>query len=232
MPDSLPRARTRSPGLAGGDPLDSGRSRSRRTGPCPPAGGGGAGRGRTTRSEAWGWPVPPRRRWWPRSWASCRCGGWCAAACATWRCAPITAAAPNLDQVLQPGLEQTPEDLVVSKIGVGQDFPDQRGHGRLVRGGHRGCTPCESWSKNWGSHDAPTRADDPGRKPRGNCHHTKRRTLRGSLLRLVGPRDPCGGSGRGDAARPHPERPTGGPRRRGPGRRRGGKTGREKVAGA
>ena len=22
------------------------------------------------------------------------------------------------------------------------------------------------------------RADDPGRKPRGNCHHTKRRTLR------------------------------------------------------
>ena len=21
------------------------------------------------------------------------------------------------------------------------------------------------------------RADDPGRKPRGNCHHTKRRTL-------------------------------------------------------
>ena len=56
--------------------------------------------------------------------------------------------------------------------------------------------------------------------------------LRGSLLRLMGPRDPCGGSGRGDAARPHPERPTGGPRRRGPGRRRGGKTGREKVAGA
>ena len=30
MPDSLPRARTRSPGLAGGDPLDSGRSRSPR----------------------------------------------------------------------------------------------------------------------------------------------------------------------------------------------------------
>ena len=55
--------------------------------------------------------------------------------------------------------------------------------------------------------------------------------LRGSLLRLMGPRDPCG-SGRGDAARPHPERPTGGPRRRGPGRLRGGKTGREKVAGA
>ena len=48
--------------------------------------------------------------------------------------------------------------------------------------------------------------------------------LRGSrLLRLVGPRDPCGGSGRGDAARPHPERPAGGPRRHGPGRRRGGK---------
>ena len=29
MPDSLPRALTRSSGLAGGDPLDSGRSRSR-----------------------------------------------------------------------------------------------------------------------------------------------------------------------------------------------------------
>ena len=38
----------------------------------------------------------------------------------------------GVDQVLQPGLEQAPEDLVVSKIGVGQDFPDQRGHGRLV----------------------------------------------------------------------------------------------------
>ena len=46
----------------------------------------------------------------------------------------------GVDQVLQPGLEQTPEDLVVSKIGVGKDFPDQRGHGRLVTG-HRGCTP-------------------------------------------------------------------------------------------
>ena len=60
----------------------------------------------------------------------------------------------GVDQILQPGLEQAPEDLVVSKIGVGKDFPDQRGHGRLVRGGHRGCTPCESWSKNLGSHDA------------------------------------------------------------------------------
>ena len=47
---------------------------------------------------------------------------------------------PGVDQVLQPGPEQTPEDLVVSKIGVGKDFPDQRGHGRLVTG-HRGCTP-------------------------------------------------------------------------------------------
>ena len=59
----------------------------------------------------------------------------------------------GVDQILQPGLEQTPEDLVVSKIGVGQDFPDQRGHGRLATG-HRGCTPCESWSRNLGSHDA------------------------------------------------------------------------------
>ena len=35
---------------------------------------------------------------------------------------------PGVDQVLQPGLEQAPEDVIVSKIGVGQDFPDQRGH--------------------------------------------------------------------------------------------------------
>ena len=50
----------------------------------------------------------------------------------------------GVDQILQPGLEQTPEDVIVSQIRVGQDFPDQRGHGPLVRGGHRGCTPCES----------------------------------------------------------------------------------------
>ena len=52
--------------------------------------------------------------------------------------------------------------------------------------------------------------------------------LRGSrLLRLVGPRDPCGGSGRGDAACPHPERPAGGP----PPPRSGASTGREDRAG-
>ena len=47
---------------------------------------------------------------------------------------------PGVDQVLQPGLEQTPEDVIVSKVRVGKDFPDQRGHGRLVTG-HRGSTP-------------------------------------------------------------------------------------------
>lgn len=46
----------------------------------------------------------------------------------------------GVDQILQPGLEQTPEDVIVSQIRVGQDFPDQRGHGRLVTG-HRGSTP-------------------------------------------------------------------------------------------
>ena len=40
-----------------------------------------------------------------------------------------------------PAREQTPEDVIVSKVRVGKDFPDQRGHGPLVRGGHRGCTP-------------------------------------------------------------------------------------------
>ena len=74
-----------------------------------------------------------------------------------------------------PARGQTAEDLVVSKIGVGQDFPDQRGHGRLVTG-HRGCTPCESWSKNRAPTMPAACADDPGRKPRRNCHRTKRRT--------------------------------------------------------
>ena len=31
------------------------------------------------------------------------------------------------------------------------------------------------------------RADDPGRKPRGNCHHTKRRTLMCSWTTVVQP---------------------------------------------
>ena len=44
---------------------------------------------------------------------------------------------------------------------VGQGFPNQLGHGSRVTE-HRGCTPCESWSKNWGFHDAPVRADGPG----------------------------------------------------------------------
>ena len=68
--------------LAGGDPLDPRGADHGASGPCPPAGGDGAGRGRTTPCEAWGWPVPPRRRWWPPSWASCRCACWCAAGCA------------------------------------------------------------------------------------------------------------------------------------------------------
>ena len=46
----------------------------------------------------------------------------------------------GVDQILQPGLEQTPEGVIVSQIRVGQDFPDQRGHGPLVTG-HRGSTP-------------------------------------------------------------------------------------------
>ena len=150
----------------------------RASGPCRPGSGGGAGRGRTTRCEAWGWPVRPARRWWPPSWASCRCGGWCAAGCARSaarrsrrrpRRRPGPAARPGAGGGRRPS----------SQIGVGQDFPDQRGHGPLVRGGHRGCTPCESWSRN----RTPTMpAALPGRRaprrrgPRGNCHHTKRRT--------------------------------------------------------
>ena len=67
MPDSLPRARTRSPGLAGGDPLDPRGADHGASGPCPPACAGGAGRGRTTPCEAWGWRARPRLRWWPPS---------------------------------------------------------------------------------------------------------------------------------------------------------------------
>ena len=73
----------------------------------------------------------------------------------------------GVDQVLQPGLEQTPEDVIVSQIGVGQDFPDQRGHGRLVRGGHRGCTPCESWSRNRAPTMPPPVPTTPGGSPAG-----------------------------------------------------------------
>ena len=82
IPDSLPRARTRSPGLAGGHPLDPRLADHGASGPCPPACAGGAGRGRTTSCAARGSRARPPRRWWPRSWASCRCACWCAPACA------------------------------------------------------------------------------------------------------------------------------------------------------
>ena len=82
IPDSLPRALTRSSTLRVETPSTPGGADHGASGPCPPAGGGGAGRGRTSRCEARGSRARPRRRWWPPSWASCRCGGWCAAACA------------------------------------------------------------------------------------------------------------------------------------------------------
>ena len=44
----------------------------------------------------------PARRWWPPSWASCRCACWCAPGCATWRCTPITAAPASTGPV-RPG---------------------------------------------------------------------------------------------------------------------------------
>ena len=72
----------------------------------------------------------------------------------------------GVDQVLQPGPEQTSEDVIVSQIRVGQDFPDQRGHGRLVTG-HRGCTPCESWSRNRAPTMPPPVPTTPGGSPAG-----------------------------------------------------------------
>ena len=181
IPDSLPRALTRSSTLRVDTPSIHAWQITAHLGLVHPPARVEQGREERPGAKLGDGRLRPPRRWWPRSWASCRCDGWCAAACATWRCAPITAAAPASTRPVRPGLEQTPEDIVVSEIGVGKDFPDQRGHGRLVRGGHRGCTPCESWSRN----RAPTMpAALPGRRaprrrgPRGNCHHTKRRTRR------------------------------------------------------
>ena len=177
IPDSLPRARTRSPGLAGGDPLDPGGADHRVQGLVHPAAGveqggeerAGAKLGDGELDLAGG--------------GGHRLEALAVAPVGALRRALVAPRADHggglgVDQVLQPGLEQAAEDLVVSEIGVGKDFPDQRGHGRLVTG-HRGCTPCESWSKN----RAPTmpaaltgRRTPRRRGPRGNCHHTKRRT--------------------------------------------------------
>ena len=179
MPDSLPRARTRSPSLAGGAPPRSTPSRSPRI------------RALSTRLRGWsregkndpvrssgmaGFDLPGGGGHRLEALAVAPVGALRRArrgAARRSRQRPRTPTGP-----VRPGPEQTPEDLVVSKIGVGKDFPDQRGHGRLVTG-HRGCTPCESWSRN----RAPTMpAALPGRRaprrrgPRGNHHHTTRRT--------------------------------------------------------
>ena len=47
----------------------------------------------------------------------------------------------GVDQVLQAGLKQTTEDVIMGQVRVGQDFLNQDGDGRLVTG-HRGST---SW---------------------------------------------------------------------------------------
>ena len=99
MPDSLPRAlyRVARP-CAWRPPRLRAEQITAHRGPAPPASGGGAGRGRRIRCAARGSRARLPRRWWPRSWASCRCACWCAAGCATRRPAPITAAAPNPDR--------------------------------------------------------------------------------------------------------------------------------------
>ena len=179
IPDSLPRARTRSPGLAGGDPLDPRGADHGVQGLVHPAAGmeqGGEERPRAQlgdreldlagggghRLEALAVaPVGALRR--ARRGAPRRS-----------RRRPRTPTGP-----VRPGPGADAGRRPSSKVRVGKDFPDQRGHGPLVRGGHRGCTPCESWSKNLGSHDArrlhgPANPSTP--RARGNCHHTKRRT--------------------------------------------------------
>jgi len=54
----------------------------------------------------------------------------------------------GVDQVLQTGLKQTTEDVIMRQVRVGQDFLNQDRYGRLVRG-YRGSTPRESWSRIW-----------------------------------------------------------------------------------
>ena len=180
MPDSLPRARTRSPGLAGGDPLDSGRSRSRRI-----------------------WALSTRRRGWSREGKNdpVRSSGMAsstspAVVATVLRRLPLrllvrslvrdvapradhTAAAPASTRPARPGRGQTPEDARPARSGSARTSRISVDTAHWFVAGIVGALLSESWSKNWGSHDArrpPGPADPSTPRARGNCHHTKRRT--------------------------------------------------------
>ena len=81
----------------------------------------------------------------------------------------------GVDQVLQPGLEQTPEDARLARSGSARTSRISVDTAHWFVAGIVGAL-LVNLAEEQGSHDAPTRADDPGRKPRGNCHHTKRRS--------------------------------------------------------
>ena len=51
-----------------------------------------------------------------------------------------TTAAPASTRPARPGPGADAERRPSSQVRIGKDFPDQRGHGPLVRGGHRGST--------------------------------------------------------------------------------------------
>ena len=139
MPDSLPRARTRSPGLAGGDPLDPRLADHGVQGLVhAPAGveqggeeraGAKLGDGELDLAGGGGHRLGPRAVAAVGALRRARRGA-ARRSRRRPRRRPDPATRPGADAGRRPS----------SEVRVGQDFPDQRGHGRLVTG-HRGSTP-------------------------------------------------------------------------------------------
>ena len=69
----------------------------------------------------------------------------------------------GVDQVLQPGLEQTPEDARLARSGSARTSRISVDTAHWFVAGIVGALLSESWSKNWGSHDA--------RRPHGPTGH-------------------------------------------------------------
>ena len=136
LPDSLPRARTRSPGLACGHPLDSTRSRSPRIRACSTRLRGWSRDGKNDPVHSSGTadfhlPGGGGHRLGPRAVATVGAlTGARRGAARRSRRRPRTPTGPGADAGRPPS----------SQVRVGKDFPDQHGHGPLIRGGHRGST--------------------------------------------------------------------------------------------
>ena len=174
MPDSLPRALTRSSTLRVETPSTPGGADHGASGPCPPAGGGGAGTGRRIRCAARGSPASTS----PAVVATVlglvplrllvRCGVRDVAPRADHGGGPEPRPGPR-----DPARGQATEDARLARSGSTRTSRISMDTAHWFVAGIVGALLSESWSKNWGSHDAPTRADDPGRESRGNCHHTR-----------------------------------------------------------